>query len=179
MHANAEVHKTDSPLIPTSAAVPPPAEEQKQKPIVEEKRDGISEAPALASAPPAGVAQSVLSREEKIEYRDQDGNLLSPDQVKELEGKVSFKTRYETRTRLVDAQGNEINPPPEAAGVAPPHPDVEGGESSTIGKSEPDFQAEPASQRDVRADESKESSIERSNAGAASPASEANEATAN
>lgn len=46
--------------------------------------------------------------EEKIEYRDEDGNLLDEAQVKELEGKVSFSTRYETRTRLVDASGNEI-----------------------------------------------------------------------
>jgi dolichyl-phosphate-mannose-protein mannosyltransferase len=164
-------------LIPTNAPIPPPVDEQ--KPIVEEIRNGISEAPPLVSPPPAGAVQSVLSREEKIEYRDQDGNLLSPEQVKELEGKVSFKTRYETRTRLVDAQGNEINPPPEAAGVAPPHPDVEGADSSTIGKSEPDSQAEPASQKEVKADESKEESIAKSDAGAAKPASEGNDATAN
>lgn len=172
MHANAEVHKTDSPLIPTNAPVPPPADEQ--KPIVEENRNGISEAPPLVSPPPAGLAQSVLSREEKIEYRDQDGNLLSPEQVKELEGKVSFKTRYETRTRLVDAQGNEINPPPEAAGVAPPG--VDGVDSSTVGKSEPVSEAEPASPREVKAEESKEESIAKSDA---APASEGNEATAN
>lgn len=47
--------------------------------------------------------------EEKIEYRDEDGNLLDEEQVKALEGKVSFSTRYETRTRLVDAAGNEID----------------------------------------------------------------------
>lgn len=47
--------------------------------------------------------------EEKIEYRDENGVLLDEDQVKELEGKVSFSTRYETRTRLVDPQGNEID----------------------------------------------------------------------
>lgn len=46
--------------------------------------------------------------EEKIEYRDEDGNLLDEEEVKALEGKVSFSTRYETRTRLVDAAGNEI-----------------------------------------------------------------------
>jgi len=47
--------------------------------------------------------------EEKIEYRDENGQLLDESQVKELEGKVSFSTRYETRTRLVDPQGNEID----------------------------------------------------------------------
>jgi dolichyl-phosphate-mannose-protein mannosyltransferase len=75
--------------------------------------------------------------EERVEYRDQDGNLLNEEQVKALEGKVEFKTRYETRTRVVDAQGNEILLPagaevpqeqeqPAAPPVAPPHPDVEG-----------------------------------------------------
>lgn len=47
--------------------------------------------------------------EEKVEYRDEDGNLLDEEQVKALEGKVSFSTRYETRTRLVDAAGNEVD----------------------------------------------------------------------
>ena len=47
--------------------------------------------------------------EERIEYRDENGNLLDESQVKELEGKVSFSTRYETRTRIVDPQGNEID----------------------------------------------------------------------
>ena len=136
----------------------------------------MSEAPAaLVSPPPAGQKQSVISREEKVEYRDQDGNLLDPEQVKSLEGKVSFKTRYETRTRLVDAQGNEISPP-EA--VAPPHPDVEGADSSTSGKHEPEAQAKPAVQRVVKADESKEASIGKADKGAAKPASEATEATA-
>jgi dolichyl-phosphate-mannose-protein mannosyltransferase len=80
-----------------------------------------------------------MHTEERVEYRDQDGNLLDEEQVKALEGKVEFKTRYETRTRVVDAQGNEVLLPPgeqvpqaqepeqaEAAGVAPPHPDAEG-----------------------------------------------------
>ena len=46
--------------------------------------------------------------EEKVEYRDEEGNLLDEAQVKALEGKVSFSTRYETRTRLVDELGNEV-----------------------------------------------------------------------
>ena len=46
--------------------------------------------------------------EERIEYRDEAGNILDEEQVKDLEGKVSFSTRYETRTRLVDADGNEV-----------------------------------------------------------------------
>lgn len=50
--------------------------------------------------------------EEKVEYRDEEGNLLDEEQVKALEGKVSFSTRYETRTRLVDPDGNEIEEGP-------------------------------------------------------------------
>ena len=46
--------------------------------------------------------------EEKIEFRDENGELLDDEQVKALEGKVSFSTRYETRTRVVDGAGNEI-----------------------------------------------------------------------
>lgn len=82
----------------------------------------------------------IVSKEEKVEFRDQNGNLLNAEQVKELEGKVEFKTKYETRTRVVDDQGNEV-PAPEggwpgdaggAAGVAPPHPDVEGVDKETV-----------------------------------------------
>lgn len=140
----------------------------------------MSEAPpAFLSAPPvaAPVGHSVVSREEKVEYRDQDGNLLDPEQVKSLEGKVSFKTRYETRTRMVDAQGNEIAQP-EDAGVAPPHPDVEGADRETVGIPEPDMQGKPVVQKEVKADESKEESVAKSNASAAKPASDGNEATA-
>jgi dolichyl-phosphate-mannose-protein mannosyltransferase len=137
----------------------------------------MSEAPAepAVSPPPEAplpAGQQIVKREEKVEYRDQDGNLLNEEQVKELEGKVSFKTRYETRTRLVDAAGNEINPPPEDAGVAPPHPDVEGPDSSTIKLD--DTVVKP----DVQADESKEENIAKSDPGAAKPAGEGLEATA-
>lgn len=50
----------------------------------------------------------IVHSEERIEYRDQDGNLLNEEQVKALEGKVEFHTRYETRTKLLDVDGNEI-----------------------------------------------------------------------
>ncbi|CAK7201394.1 Dolichyl-phosphate-mannose--protein mannosyltransferase 1 [Sporothrix eucalyptigena] len=84
-------------------------------------------APILAADGAEG--QQVLSREERVEYRDQDGNILNAEQVEALRGKVEFKTRYETRTRLVDEAGNEISE--ESAPVAPPHPDVEGVDQST------------------------------------------------
>ncbi|KAK4495498.1 hypothetical protein PRZ48_013830 [Zasmidium cellare] len=69
--------------------------------------------------------------EEKVEYRDEEGNLLNDEQVAALQGKVSFSTRYETRTRLVDEAGNvvqdgqvdvqdgELPAPPKPEGVDP------------------------------------------------------------
>ncbi|KAI1325685.1 dolichyl-phosphate-mannose-protein mannosyltransferase 1 [Xylariaceae sp. FL0255] len=121
------VQSSPAPSIDAKAA--PPA----VQPVEEVEQSGpngvISGAPKF-EAP----GQKVIAREEKIEYRDQDGNLLNEEQVKELEGKVEFKTRYETRTRVIDADGNEILLPPEelaAAGVAPPHPDVHGANSET------------------------------------------------
>lgn len=46
--------------------------------------------------------------EERIEYRDENGRLMNEEEVAALEGKVSFSTRYETRTRILDEAGNEV-----------------------------------------------------------------------
>ena len=113
--------------------------------------------------------QRVIGREERIEYRDQDGNLLDESQISALEsdGNVSFKTKYETRTRLVDAEGNEI---PGSDGVAPNHPDVEGQNPDTKGvKGDP--QSQPADAAVSAGSANKEEG------GRAMPASDANEAT--
>ncbi|CCF47722.1 dolichyl-phosphate-mannose-proteinmannosyltransferase [Colletotrichum higginsianum] len=103
--------------------------------------DALNEQPKEAAI--SGVPiQNVLSREEKVEYRDQDGNLLDEEQVKALEGKVEFKTKYETRTRVVDASGNEVQipeggwPQEQGGNVAPPHPDVQGVDPETKAKAE-------------------------------------------
>lgn len=79
---------------------------------------GLSGEQAEANVTPQADAGSTT--EEKIEYRDENGRLLDEEEVKALEGKVSFSTRYETRTRLVDQQGNQIDEGPlvEEAGVA-------------------------------------------------------------
>jgi dolichyl-phosphate-mannose-protein mannosyltransferase len=135
----------------------------------------MSDAPAYSAAHVAPVGQSVISREEKIEYRDQDGNLLDPEQVKALEGKVSFQTKYETRTRLVDTAGNEINP--DDVAVAPPHPDVDNVDRETVGIPDKESQAAPASQSDAEKDQVKEAAVENAKTGEAKPASEAQEAT--
>lgn len=114
--------KAAKPVIPKEEA-------KKSDEGVAPANPGISEA---ASQPPR-----VVQKQEKVEYRDQDGNLLNDEQVAALQGKVEFKTQYETRVRVVDENGNEIEAPEggwgeEIAGVAPPHPDVEGVDQSTV-----------------------------------------------
>ncbi|OAA74964.1 protein mannosyltransferase 1 [Akanthomyces lecanii RCEF 1005] len=129
---------------------------------------------ATAVAAPSSPT-SIVAKEEKIEFRDQDGNLLSDEQVEELKGKVDFETKYETRTRVVDDLGAEI-PAPDGgwegkiggAGVAPPHPDVDGVDEKTVaGK-------EAAAAKDAAASRDGEKEAEGSKA---KPASEGKEAT--
>ncbi|KAI1003687.1 Dolichyl-phosphate-mannose--protein mannosyltransferase 1 [Podosphaera aphanis] len=69
----------------------------------------VSDAPAFQpDDQPAPADPRILFREDKVEYEDQDGNPLDVQQVQALRGHVSFKTRYETRTRLVDAKGHKL-----------------------------------------------------------------------
>lgn len=121
------------------------------------------------AAPPVNSPR-VLGKDERVEYRDQDGNLLNDEQVASLmaEGKASFSTKYETETKLVDEFGNII---PEPKSVAPDHPDVEGQNPDTKGSSDAsrkpaqaDIPSEAADNKEVRSPE-------------AQPASEASEAT--
>ncbi|KAL1637457.1 Dolichyl-phosphate-mannose--protein mannosyltransferase 1 [Neofusicoccum ribis] len=126
---------------------------------------------------PQAENPNIISREEKIEYRDEAGNLLDEEAVKSLEGKVSFKTRYETRTRVVDAQGNEVDGEGEGEGVAPPHPDYEGQNPETVEKGEDEASRQPPVVS-ASEDEAKEASAEgKEKKGAPRPASEAKEAT--
>ena len=122
-----DVPSVDS-TIPASSpeAVPPPADEVNVTPGV--------------NAPIQSDGN--VRREERVEYRDEHGNLLNEEQVKELSGKVSFQTRYETRTRIIDAFGNELYEGPAESVPehlkqnivpAPEHPDVEGGNPETKG----------------------------------------------
>lgn len=109
-----------------------------------------------------------IAQEEHVEYRDQDGNLLDEAQVADLlaEGKATFQTKYETRTRMVDEFGNEVN----ASGVAPDHPDVEGQNPDTKGVPEEKGRSQPA---DAKAG----GSVKKEDDGKAKPASDASEAT--
>jgi dolichyl-phosphate-mannose-protein mannosyltransferase len=153
---------------------------------VQEKKPGISPEPQMD--------QRVVAREERIEYRDQDGNILNEEEVEALKGKVEFKTRYETRTRLIDEFGNEVPPPPGEDGpkdpvnppaggavkpgspvpVAPPHPDVQGVDQKTNRvvkqKLVPDDPI-PEAKSSIEGEKEKEKKSAR-------PASEGNEATA-
>jgi len=118
-----------------------------------------------------------LQKEEKIEYRDQDGNLLDPEQVAELDGKVSFQTKYETKTRLVDAAGNEIGDASAGAeGFAPPHPDVDREPETAPNQDEDDQRDYPATASPEQ-DVGKEKSVEKGKDGKPRPASEPKEAT--
>lgn len=125
---------------------------------------------------PAPDAAS-LSRSEKVEYRDQDGNILDEEQVAALEGKVSFETRYETRTRVIDADGNEIADGPVGAdGFAPPHPDVDREPETVAEVSGDEGRGSPAS-ASPDDDLGKERSVQKADGGKPRPASEGSEAT--
>lgn len=113
-----------------------------------------------------GLKPAHVHSEERIEYRDQDGNLLDDEQVKALEGKVEFHTRYETRTKLLDADGNEIQPSEMPGGVAGPLVDAPNPETVKV---EQEAEKGELKAREVEVDtESREVVIE----SAASPASE-------
>lgn len=78
------------------------AENGPAPPVADDPKKDVNVTPAL------NIPEGGSYREEKIEYRDEAGNLLDPEAVKSMEGSVSFSTRYETSTRLVDQFGNEL-----------------------------------------------------------------------
>lgn len=145
----------------------------------------ISEA-AVVSPLPEDIPKDlpIVSKEERIEYRDENGRILDEEEVSALAGKVSFKTRYETRTRVVDGQGNEIyeglvdshgEEMPEPQGVAPPHPDVEGRNPETQQGQAAEASDTPPTV-EVQGDQKKERSVEQDKR-EAKPASEGQAAT--
>ncbi|KAF2090172.1 glycosyltransferase family 39 protein [Saccharata proteae CBS 121410] len=148
---------------------PPPANIQPEIPQ-EVPQEG------MVTPQPEQPEGQIMGSEQKVEYRDEQGNILDEEMVKSLEGKVSFKTRYETRTRLVDAAGNEIagSVQPDNEGIAPPHPDYDG--PGTAEKAEGDASEKPPVVS-ASEDEAKESSAESKEKGTPRPGSEAKEAT--
>ena len=150
--------QTDGPAIPSSAQTATPQENV---------------------TPQAAVENAQYKKEEKIEYRDQDGNLLDEEQVEALKGKVSFNTKYETRTRVVDEKGNEIEEGPAGGvegGFAPPHPDVERLPSTGKDDQDDDGREYPAT-ASPEDDLGKEKSVEGGAKGKPKPGSEGNQAT--
>jgi dolichyl-phosphate-mannose-protein mannosyltransferase len=149
-------------------------QQQQQKPI-----DGKPEGqdPVVTSEPQLPDS-TFIGREQRVEYRDENGNVLDAELVSMLskEGKVSLQTRYQTQTRVIDADGNEIIKHVHAGEHAPPHPDVEGQNPETNRKGnngeESVARNEPAS-----AAGSEKSVYDEKEASAAKPASENQAAT--
>ncbi|KAK2743415.1 hypothetical protein FQN57_004880 [Myotisia sp. PD_48] len=111
---------------------PPPQQKQEQAPQGEQNAKDVS-----SDTTPIPKDQQIPGEViQKVEYRDQEGNMLDDEQVAALqkEGNVSFETRYETRTRMVDSEGRPIN----QEALAPDHPDAEGSNPETVGKENPE-----------------------------------------
>lgn len=156
---------TGSPVFPASDA-PVAAQPVNQ--------GGLSPEAEANVTPRAEVEDPhTIGREEKVEYRDEKGNLLNEAQVAALSGQVSFQTKYETRTRTVDAEGREIGVEgDEARGWSPlPH-----GEAETGSVAQEDASKSPP-KVDASEDLGKERSVAKSKTEAA-PGSDASEATA-
>ncbi|KAI7516499.1 hypothetical protein KC316_g21085, partial [Hortaea werneckii] len=117
---------------------------------------------------PGGPAQPQIVpdsgvTEEKVEFRDENGNLLDDAQVRELEGRVSFSTRYETRTRLVDQLGNEVHNAVVEADDGQAGTRAEGVDPETpAGDEKEQASPRPPKQADVGGDLEKERSVEAS-----------------
>ncbi|KAJ4374108.1 Dolichyl-phosphate-mannose--protein mannosyltransferase 1 [Neocucurbitaria cava] len=184
---NSQTTPVASISAPSSAPPPPVAPQiprQQEQPKEAKPEEVVSEQAAV-SPPPQDVPKDlpVLSKEERIEYRDENGRVLNDDEVQALAGKVSFKTRYETRTRIIDGQGNEIyeglvdaHGAAEEQGVAPPHPDVEGRNPETQQLDQAAEASEAPPTVEVVEDQQKEKSVEQ-HKNEAKPASEAQAAT--
>ena len=150
--------------------------QQTEAPSIAEAKDNKAGVPEHVTPQPP--AENIIAKEEKVEYRDQDGKILNEEEVAALEGQVSFKTRYETRTRVVDANGKEIDDggPAGAEGFAPPHPDVDRHAETLPEDPEDDKRAYPAT-ASPEDDIGKEKSVEGKGKKAAKPASEGGKAT--
>ncbi|KAF1958862.1 PMT-domain-containing protein [Byssothecium circinans] len=161
-----------SPVADISAA---------EQPKGEKTTDAVvSEKPVVSDPPSADPNElPVVSKEERVEFRDENGRVLNDEEVAALQGKVSIKTRYETRTRIIDEEGREIFESlvdaREVDGVAPPHPDVEGRNPETNNVGEAEASDSPPTV-EVKEDRQKEKSVEKE-AKKPKPASEAKAAT--
>lgn len=136
-------------------------------PVIQQQRQKVLQDEEKAQVTPE-TQRRLLGSKARVEYRDQQGNVLDPKLVASLqkEGKVSLETRYETRSRL--ANGHEVDI--VDGKIAPPHPDVEGQNPNTFGNKDADEKS-PAS---VAWDDK---SVEKKGSYEPKPASDGNEAT--
>ncbi|KZF20515.1 glycosyltransferase family 39 protein [Xylona heveae TC161] len=106
-------------------------------PAYEQSAESYIEEDSAHVTPQKAPDLPLLRKEQRLEYRDQDGNILNEEQIAALEGKVSFSTRYETRTRVLDGAGNVVLEG-SAGTEAPalPHPEVQGENPETESKAE-------------------------------------------
>ncbi|KAF3907853.1 hypothetical protein ABW20_dc0103402 [Dactylellina cionopaga] len=130
------------------------------------------------------IQGSVVSQEEKVEYRDQDGNLLPQEEVDKLmaEG-VSFETKYATQTRVIDQHGNEImvddnsvevvNDPPKVVAAEPEvvEPSTAKGESAAEVVEPVGADAEKS--KNAEAEDAGKAKLEAEDAGKAQPEADA------
>lgn len=97
-----------TPTAATSQKIEVPAQappvQEAPKPETPQEQPSAEE-PLISNAPAVDGVQRI----EKVEYRDQDGNLLDEEQIKALGENVNFETRYETR--YVDESGEEVSKP--------------------------------------------------------------------
>ncbi|KKK14332.1 hypothetical protein P175DRAFT_0508810 [Aspergillus ochraceoroseus IBT 24754] len=159
---NAVIPTTPAPVAqaPPPVVPEPAGKQQEQNPAQEEIQEPI----VTSSTPQLRGSQA------RVEYRDQNGNVLDEEVVASLrkEGKVSFETRHETRTRLENGHLVDV----VDGKLAPPHPDVEGQNPETSGKQEEEaLDDSPASAAGAQISVEEQSSPE------PKPASEGNEAT--
>lgn len=98
---------------------------------------------------------------------------MNEEEVAALAGKVDFQTRYETRTRMIDADGNEVID--NSAGTAPPHP-ADREPETAANDPENDGREIPAT-ASAEDDVAKEISAQKNDGGKPKPASEGSEAT--
>lgn len=156
--------------IPTTEAAAPPV----PPPVQAEEPAGAGQGEQQNQA--AVTEPKISSSVARVEYRDQNGNVLPEDFVASLraEGKVKFETRYESRSRLENAHEVPIvDGQPQYSVPAPPHPDVEGQNPET-GR-QPEDSIPPESPASVA--EGNVQSAEEFHSPEAKPASEGYEAT--
>ncbi|KAJ5336990.1 uncharacterized protein N7506_005012 [Penicillium brevicompactum] len=152
------------PAVPTTAAQAPPQAPPAQEPVPAGESADVSD-PAAVTAP---KIQGSMAR---VEYRDQNGQVLDENLVASLraEGKVKFETRYDAGHKMENA--HEV--PIVDGQLAPPHPDVQGQNPET--GSAPEDSVPPESPASVV--EGNERSVEKPISMEAKPASEGNDAT--